>query len=420
MGWLFVDNIMRLGGGFLMSVWIARYLGPAQFGMLNYAIVFVALIGAAAGLGLKDIVVRNIVCEPESTNSILGAAFILQLIGGILAAALVAATITWLRPEDVMVKTMVSILGASLLFKCREVIKYWFESQLQSRYTVLVENCVFIIIVLIKVAMILNHAPLMAFIWIVLVEAMLSSAGLFYIYVNRQKNIFSWSFSMHRAKALLKDSWPLIFMTVMLGVYTKIDILMVEHFLGWEDTGVYSAAVKISESWYFSAVIITNSLYPNLISSHQVDNELFMKRIYFFYNVMFWFPTTISVLLYFLSDYLIILFYGNHFRPAIEVFQLYLWSSVLVFVITASSRWFLIKNRAFSLLLRSIFGAFLNVMLNYLFLHWYGLIGAAWATLVSYFFVAYVYDFFDTNAREQIKFKINAVFYPLKCLYKIL
>ena len=53
-GWLFIDRFLRMGVGLLVGVWVARYLGPAQFGMLNYALAFVALFGVVAtrcGLG---------------------------------------------------------------------------------------------------------------------------------------------------------------------------------------------------------------------------------------------------------------------------------------------------------------------------------------------------------------------------------
>jgi hypothetical protein len=48
MSWLFVDRAVRMGMGLFVGVWIARYLGPAKFGSLNFAVAFVALFGTVA------------------------------------------------------------------------------------------------------------------------------------------------------------------------------------------------------------------------------------------------------------------------------------------------------------------------------------------------------------------------------------
>ena len=138
--WLFLDNILRMGVGLLIGVWVARYLGPEQFGQLNFAMAFVGIFGAVAGLGLNGIVVRDIVREPETANITLGTAFVLQASGGVFAVALIIGTMAWLRPDDTLTKTLVAIFGLGLIFKSTEVVKYWFESQVQSRYTVWIET----------------------------------------------------------------------------------------------------------------------------------------------------------------------------------------------------------------------------------------------------------------------------------------
>ena len=72
MGWLMVDRMVRLGMGLFVTVWVARYLGPAQFGSLNFAFAFVSLFGTAATLGLDGIVVREVVHHAADTHEILG------------------------------------------------------------------------------------------------------------------------------------------------------------------------------------------------------------------------------------------------------------------------------------------------------------------------------------------------------------
>jgi O-antigen/teichoic acid export membrane protein len=417
-GWLFLDKALRMIVGLFVGVWVARYLGPEKFGQLNYAVAFVSLFGAIASMGLNSIVVRDIVRDPENTHATLGAAFILQLIGGIVALTASVLTITWFRPEDSLTKSMVAILGFSLVFKSSEVIKYWFESQVQSRYTVWIENGILVIVASIKVVMILIRAPIIAFVYIILLEAGLVATGLFGIYLKRGMEVGKWSVRFDRIISLFKDSIPLILMSILLSVYTKIDLLMVEYFLGWDATGLYTAAVKIAESWFFLAVIFVQSLYPSFIKSEQFDKDGLKHILTLFYSFMFWFSCIVSFILYIASDTLIVILYGLQYIDAVPVFKLYVWSGVFVFVITSSSRWFLLKNRTSSLLYRSCLGAISNVALNYFFIRKFGLVGASLSTLISYFIVAYIYDIFDYEARKNLIIKFYSIYYPIKWLLK--
>ena len=411
-GWLFFDKILRMSVGLFVMVWVARYLGPEQFGLLNFATAFTGLFGAVAALGLQGIVVRDIVRDPESAKVTLGTAALLQLIGGLISFLLILGAIAYLRPDDALARSIVAILGSMMLLKASEVAVYWFESQVQSKYTVWVRNGVFLMFAGIKVLLILQQAQLIAFAWAILAEAAVVAMILLIVMDQCGPALTSLHVSADRAKTLLRDSWPLIFMGLMLSVYTKIDIVMVEYFLGSKATGIYSAAVTIAECWFFIPVVVVNTIYPALINAHEKINADFEEKIIYLYSVMFWFPFVVSFVLMLSSKFIFTNLYGSEYVDAVSVFQLYVWSGIFVFVITASSRWYLVKNNQIGLLYRAVLGAFLNVGLNYGLLPVYGLHGAATATLVTYFIVAYAYDWFDKHAREQAKYKIIAIISP--------
>lgn len=83
-GWLFIGNISRMLASLLVGIWVARYLGPKEFGVLNYASSFVALFSVLTTLGLDGIVVRELVKDSSKSNTILGTAFGLKLLGFLL------------------------------------------------------------------------------------------------------------------------------------------------------------------------------------------------------------------------------------------------------------------------------------------------------------------------------------------------
>ena len=82
--WLFFERALRMVVGLFVGVWVARYLGPEQFGMLSYAQSLVLLFSTVATLGLDSIVVRELVRHPNKQNILLMTTFFLRLVAAIL------------------------------------------------------------------------------------------------------------------------------------------------------------------------------------------------------------------------------------------------------------------------------------------------------------------------------------------------
>lgn len=238
LGWLFIDKILRLGVGLIIGVWIARYLGPEQFGLLNFALAFTGIFGAIATLDLQSTTVRDIVRDPATTQLTLGTTAILQLIGGLISFSLILAVIVYVRPNDLQARSIVTILGALVLFKAAEIANYWFESQVQSKYTVWVQNSYFMVFALVKVVLIINNAPLIAFVWAIFAEAVLVAFTLLIVMGRVGPPLLSLSTNWIRATILIKDSWPLALSSVAIMMYMKIDQIMLGQMIGDDAVGI--------------------------------------------------------------------------------------------------------------------------------------------------------------------------------------
>ena len=80
---------------------------------------------------------------------------------------------------------------------------------------------------------------------------------------------------MNTATVLLKESWPLILSGLVISVYMKIDQVMIKHLIDDNAVGIYAAAVKVSEIWYFIPVVIASSLFPAIINSRKINEVLY-------------------------------------------------------------------------------------------------------------------------------------------------
>ncbi len=382
--WLFADRILRMGMGLLVGVWVARYLGPEQFGTMNYATAFVGLFSAIGSLGLNGIVVRDLVREPENANTILGTAFLLQLFGGLLAFILGIIAVTFVRPDDEIAQQMIAVLGFVTVFKASETIRYWFEAKIQSKYIVWIENGTFLIFAAIKVILILNVATLMDFVWINFAEGLVTAIGIFSIYVWSGGHLTAWRGHYSQAKKLLKDSWPLILSGIAVMVYMRIDQIMLGQMLDDKAVGVYSAAVRISEVWYFIPLAIISSVYPSIIEAKSANEALYLDRLQRLFNFMALISIIVAIFLTLFANIVVETLYGNEYKEANNVLVLLAWAGLFTSVGCASAKWVVIEGYFLNALIRVVAAAIINIIANLFLIPAYGIQGAAISTLLAY------------------------------------
>jgi O-antigen/teichoic acid export membrane protein len=381
--WLFFDQVLRMGVGLFVGVWVARYLGPSDYGLLNFAMAFTALFGVFAVLGLNRIVVREIVKHPKLTNELLGSSFGLKSIGGAIAFILSVFAIVLLRPNEPLTIALVALIAGGFIFQSITVIGLYFQSQVQSKYTVYATTSSFIIISIIKVILILSKAPLIAFATIGLIEIILSSLFLIIVYTYNHHSIKNWVFRKNRAKELLKDSWPLLLSGMAIMIYRRIDQVMLGQMIGEYSVGIYSAAVRISEVWYFVPVIVSTSLYPRFIELYDLDKKVYLRKLIKVMSLFFWIFLIMACMVFFFSRYIVSLLYGAKYIESAAVLSIHIFSGILVSTGVILGHRYILRNQQRFLLYATMVGAIVNILSNLILIPSYGAKGAAIATLIS-------------------------------------
>src|SRR5215472_9413822 len=221
-GWLIAEKGTRLAVGLVVTVWIARHLGPHDYGILMSTFAFVLLFGPLANLGLDAIAVREISRRPGDTQAILGTAFCLRMLGGAAGAALAWGAGTALGLAESGPPLVLAILSATLLFQAADVVDYWFQSRLSSRLTVAARLSAFALAVALRVALIVFDQPLEMFAAAIVAEYALAAGGLAFAY-SRHPGAGRWTFDRALAIALLRDSWPLMLSGAAVLMYSRLD-----------------------------------------------------------------------------------------------------------------------------------------------------------------------------------------------------
>ncbi len=408
-GWLFLDKILRMGVGVIVGAWMARYLGPEQFGALSFATAFVAIFGVLAILGLDGIVVRDIVKDTQKSGEILASAFMLKICGGVAAFSVSLLAIWVMRPSDSQAHWLVGIIAAGMLFQAFDIVDLWFQSQIQSKYTAIARSSAFLLIAVVKIILILRHAQLIAFAWVGLAEIIVGAINLIIAYrINGQ--VFQASkFKLATAKRLLSESWPLILSGFSIMIYIRIGQIMLGQLLGQKEVGVYSAALRLSEIWYFIPAIVVSSIMPNISRAKAASEIAYYQQLKKVFDALVKIAYSVSIPMTFLSGPLVVFLYGESYSDAGIILSIHIWSSVFIFLGVAMSPWIINENMFKFSLFQTSLGAVINIALNFMFIPLWGPKGVAIATLVSQIFAAYLALLATPKTRIIFKMETRAI-----------
>ena len=263
--WLFVEKILRIIATLFVGALVARYLGPAKFGILSYAQSVVGLLVIFTTLGMDGIIVRELVIDKQNNQKkLIGTAFWLRVIAS-MAVVLFLFLIIKLGLLNKDEGILIIIIASSLVFRSVNVIDFYFQSKVLSKYVVYANSISLAVSSIIKIILVLSNASLIAFAFMAIVDSVVLMFGLVYFYIKYANHIGYWQLKLSIVGKLFKDSWPIMLSGVFIAVYMRIDQVMIKIILGAEAVGQYTVAVNLSEAWYFVPIVIATSLFPAIL-----------------------------------------------------------------------------------------------------------------------------------------------------------
>lgn len=380
--WLLLQRIFRIFSGLFIGIWVTRFLGPNQFGILSYAQSFVALFAAFSSLGLNRLLTRELVRNPDQENILLGTSFILQTIGSIVLTIFLIIGLL-LIDHDPLTTQIIILLAIPTFLQSFGIIDNLYQSRVHGKYSAIVNIINILISAAIKISLIYFEASLIYFVYALIFDAIILAIGFVISYKKWHNSIFSWQFSLSKAKTLLKDSWPMIMSGIIVTIYMKVDQIMIHEFLSAEQVGLYAAAARLSEAWAFIPSILTTSLFPAIVNAKKNNKKLYYSRIQKLYDLMVYISLAIAIPISFISSWVVVFLYGSSFAESAPVLALHIWGSIFIFLGVARGGWILNENlQRYSIYYLGA-GMIANIVLNFILIPTHGIVGAAWATVIA-------------------------------------
>ncbi len=383
-GWLSFDKFFRLLVSLIVGIIVVRYLGPMDFGLMSLATAFIALFGPFAGLGILDILKRELVNGKHDKNKLIGSAFTVYLLTSLIILFVANGLFVWVRPNDPEAWLITFLFSITYIFQSLNVLVSYFESRIESKKIVVGGTIALVISNTLKILFVFFGFSLVFIVIASILDTIISALMLLFFYVKSNQSIFKWSFDFKLAKALLRDSWPLVISGAMVIIYMKIDQVMIAFLLNDFQVGIYSVAVKLSEFFFFIPAILMTSLFPSFLKSRNISFKLYYARLQKLFDFFTWISLVIIIPVVFLSGFIVVFLYGQEYAAAGIALSISILSLLAISMKFVVENYLIAENKAKIVFFNAFLGAVSNVVLNLFMIPAFGIVGAAIATVISY------------------------------------
>lgn len=411
--WAVLGKIINVLSGLFVGILVARYLGPKDYGLMNYVISYVTLFSVLANFGLDNIEIRELSKPNSKKDLILGTAFRLRLYFSVVTLLIVFVTLL-LFESDRFTFYMVLVYSSSLILSTFNIVRNYFTSILLNEYIVKTEITRTLIGAAIKIILLYFHFSVGWFIAASAFDFLLIASGYMFSYRNKAGSVSDWKYDKEIARHLIKESFPLLLSGTAIIIYQKIDQVMIGNMIDIASVGQFAVASKITELAIFIPMVIAQTITPLLVKAHQEDKESYERNRLRFMDMMIWIGFAMSFILFIIASPAIKLLFGAKYYDAIPVLQIMAWKTVFVALFVSSGQLIIIENIQKFAALRNIAGCFISVLLNLALIPRFGINGSAVATIITMWFTGYFSHLFINPYKHLFKIQTNSVGFGLK------
>ena len=412
-GWIIGGRIANKLLAFLVGILTARYLGPGNYGLVNYAATYTTFFASLCTLGINSVIIKNFVDHPGEEGQAIGTTLVLRAVSSVLSAVMIVGVASFLDRKEPMTILVVAVSSIGLIFQIFDTFNQWFQYHLQSKYTAAATVASYIAVSGYKLFLLIRGKSVVWFALATSVDYIVLAAVLVAVYWKTGGPALS--VSGRKAKQLLGASVSFILASLMASVYASTDKLMLKHLLNDAAVGYYGVAVSLSTTWAFLLQAVITSVQPSIIQVYESDRVLFERRNRQLYAIVFYGAMTISLVICLLAEPIVLYLYGEDYAGAVLPLQIVVWYTAFSYLGVARNTWMVCENRQIYLKYLYFCAALINILLNAVFIPVSGAAGAAAASLLTQIVATFVLPLMIKPLRANARLMLEAV-----CLRKVL
>lgn len=421
-GWLIFDKIFILLLQFFVGVKIANYYGATLFGQYSYAISLVAFSNIFFEL-INSRVLKKYYTKENFNILVFNTNFFKNSIAIILFFIPIIYKFFY-KIDNTLFYLLILLCLDNILMTATSGIENFFEYKLEAKRIVISNNIVKIISYFLQyICMILNKGII--FIAIVrcigsLIRVIILKYQYNSSYLGKLENK-SVKLDIKLIVKIIDESKYLWFSFVSFLIYTQTDRLMINHYLGVEEVGVYTIGMQLSNILAILIGPIQNSLFPKFLELYRNDYQKYYNFYKLTNTIITQFYLIITLISIIVVKYTFKYVYSSQYDGAILIYSILAFSVFIKANGSLQTSHMTIKNITKKSFYKTLVSLILNIILNILLIPKYGINGAAIATLITQFIALFLIDFFIKEYQEQaiIQLKSLNLIYLIKEIKKL-
>jgi len=406
--WMFVGKMLNLVINFIVSIFVARYLGPERYGLMSFIVSFASITMTLGDLGIDSLLIKEMNQKPEADSILLGTGLFIKFFGAIISISSCIIIATFFQITAPLIGLLLAY-ASFVIFQSFNVIDFYFQSRVKVKYSNIVLVIVSTFSAILELSFIFFHFGVFSFLLIYPIQYFLLAIGYIYFYLRLGNRVQKWQISSDSTSYLIKNSWPFILSNVSTAIYFRIDQVLLRVFMGPAIVGIYAIAANLSEPWSFIPSVICSSLFPAIINAKKTNQVVFGKRMAFLYTILFYTALCIALPISVLSPFIISILYGKAYAGSAILLSIYIWSLVGMFLTIGFQQYLVAEQKLKIIFLINFCGMVINVALNLILIPRIGASGAAISNVVSYLLPLLII-FILPQVREQGKILGKALF----------
>lgn len=407
--WSLGGKVVNMASALLVGILVARYLGPENYGIMNYVISYITIFQVIATFGMDNIEIRELSRQNEKKDIILGTCFGLRIIFALIAYLIVIITLLIYKADN-FTSYMILAYALTLFTGTANILRNYFTSIVQNKYIVKSEVCRTFAGAIIKIILLWIEAPLEYFIFAQIFDTLLVASGYYLSYKSIVGPIRKWAFDKSIVPFILKESFPLVLSGAAVIIYQRIDQVMIGNMLNKTEVGYFATAGKFVDLILFLPTVLVQTVTPMLVRTKESSPDTYEEKKRTFVSITTWTAIIMSTIVSILAYWLVIYTYGAKYTLSIPVLQIMAFKAVGMALSSSGGQIIIMERIQKWAFIRNVLGCLLCIVLNYILIPKYGIIGSAWVTIIVVMFTGCFANIFIPPYYKIMKIQLYAIF----------
>lgn len=407
-GWLIIGRLVQMVLSFFIGLLTARYLGPGNYGLINYAGTYTTFFASLCTLGINSVIVKNFIDYPSEEGTTLCTAIILRAISSVMSLIIIMGVSLIADKGEPLTQYIVFLCALGMVFQIFDTFNYWFQAHLQSKFCAIATLIAYIVVTIYRFILLLLQKNVVWFALAGTVDYAVVALSLAVLYKRQDGPTFH--FAWRKAKQLLAGSYHFILSGMMVSIYGSTDRFMLKQLVNETSVGFYSTAVNLCNIWVFILSAIIDSFTPIIMQMHTEGNFYqYNKKNRQLYAVVFYISMFVSLCFFVFGKFIVITLYGSTYLGAVQPLKIITWYVAFSYLGVARDAWIVCEHKQVYLKYLYAGAALMNIALNALLIPIFDASGAALASLATQVSTIFVFPMFIRDLRPNVRLICEAI-----------